>query len=203
MSSSSDRTEIKQTGQAFFAPTRWSVVLGAQDESFPQINEALETLCRTYWYPLYAYVRRQGKNPHEAEDLTQAFFERVIQKNYLEQVRREKGKFRSFLLASMNHFLADERDRAQCQKRGGDCITISFEVRNAEDRYLLEPVDLLDPERLYQRRWAMTVLNQAMTRLQNEFVPAKIQLWTTLQGFLVGDKEGITYSEAGKKLGMS
>ena len=119
MSSLDSTRAALASGQHWFTTTHWRVVLAAGHDSSPQAAEALEQLCRTYWYPLYAYVRRRGDNPHDAQDLTQAFFERLLEKQYLGQVDPQKGKFRSFLIVALNHFLADERDRARCQKRGG------------------------------------------------------------------------------------
>jgi RNA polymerase sigma factor (sigma-70 family) len=186
-----------------FVTTRWSVIADARDQQSSAVNEALATLCQTYWYPLYAYLRRRGYNPHNAEDLTQAFFERLIAKDYLHAVHREKGKFRSFLLTAINHFTADEWDRAQRQKRGGSSSAISIDAAQAEDRYRFEPVDLLDAERLYERRWAMTILNNAMFRLQSELSQAKQGTWTALQSFLVGEKERGTYAEVAATLNMT
>jgi RNA polymerase sigma-70 factor (ECF subfamily) len=124
----------------WFATTHWSVVLGAARGTSPQADAALEALCRTYWYPLYAYVRRQGHSAHDAQDLTQAFFERLLAKNFLAHVDRSKGRFRSFLLAALKHFLADERDRASRLKRGGGHTLLSWDEQAAEDRYGLERV---------------------------------------------------------------
>src|SRR5436189_827080 len=152
-----------------FATTHWSVVLAAGDGTDSQAALALEKLCRTYWYPLYAYVRRQGRGPEEAQDLTQSFFAQLLAHGSLGTVSREKGRFRSFLLAAMNHFLADEWDRAHRQKRGGDAKVIPLDALEAEERYRFEPVDRLDAARLFDRRWAMIVLEQAISRLETEF----------------------------------
>src|SRR5262245_11382955 len=141
-----------QAQPAVFATTHWSVVLAAGDSAIPGAREALEKLCRTYWYPLYAYVRRQGRGPEESQDLTQSFFAQLLARGSLSNVSREKGRFRSFLLASMNHFLADEWDRAHRQKRGGDAKVIPLDATAAEERYRIEPVDRLDAARLFDRR---------------------------------------------------
>src|SRR5262249_37586686 len=130
-----------------FTTTHWSVVLSAGDPESPQAADALEQLCRAYWYPLYAYVRRDGSKPADAEDLTQAFFARFLEKDYLADVRREKGRFRSFLLASLKHFLADERDRSRAIKRGRGRTMLSLDAQDAEGRYLLEPRDELTAEK--------------------------------------------------------
>src|SRR3989449_6086541 len=152
-----DSTE-RPAQTAVFATTHWSVVLTAGDTAIPGAPEALEKLCRTYWYPLYAYVRRQRRGAEEAQDLTQAFFAQLLARGSLGTVSREKGRFRSFLLAAMNHFLADEWDRAHRQKRGGDAKVIPLDALEGEERYRFEPVDRLDAARLFDRRWAMTIL---------------------------------------------
>lgn len=149
-----------------FQTTHWSVVLqAASGESLL----ALERLCRTYWYPLYAFVRREGYGPHDAQDLTQGFFELFLAKHYLKDVDREKGRFRSFLLASLKHFLANEWKRANRQKRGGLAETISFDALAAEERYRMEPVDEAPAELGYDRRWASAVLATVRRRLEREF----------------------------------
>ena len=187
----------------WFATTRWSVVLAAGAHDSPQAAEALEQLCRTYWYPLYAYVRRRGHEPEDAKDLTQAFFARLLEKHYLADVDPRRGKFRSFLLASLNHFLADEWGRAQAQKRGGGHTIISLDDASTEDRFRLEPVDELDAEKIFERRWTLTVLEQTTTRLRAEFVSAdKVRQFEQLQEFLLGDK-GSSYADAAAHLQMS
>jgi len=191
----------EQRGQVF-ATTHWSLVLRAGDTADSQTASALEQLCRTYWYPLYAYVRRQGRGPEEAQDLTQEFFARLLARGSLGQVSREKGRFRSFLLASMNHFLADEWDRAHRQKRGGGASVIHLDALEAEERYRVEPIERLDAARLFDRRWAMTVLEQAIARLEAEFAE-RPKVFAELQSFLVGDGEGRTSADAAAKLGLS
>jgi len=137
-------------GATRFSATLWSVVLLAGQHPSPQSEQALATLCRAYWYPLYAFIRRNGHDLADAQDLTQAFFVHLLDHHRLGQVRREKGKFRSFLLASLRNFLADQRDKAQAQKRGGQASVISLDT--AEDSYRLEPVHTLSPEKLFERR---------------------------------------------------
>ena len=147
-----DGNQIPEAG-GVFATTHWSVVLAAGlDSPSPEANGALAELCRTYWYPLYAFVRRKGHSPHDAQDLTQAFFARLLEKNYVAQADRERGRFRTFLLAALTHFLADEWDKTRRLKRGGGREIISFDAASAEERYRLEPVDQLDAARLYERR---------------------------------------------------
>ena len=173
-----------------FTTTHWSVVVMAQEPDSPQAAEALERLCRTYWYPLYAYVRRQGHTPEDAQDLTQEFFARLLEKNYLAQVAREKGKFRSFLLAALRHFLSDQQDRAKAVKRGGAADCVSLDAQSAEERYRLEPVNGMDAGKLYERRWAMTLLEQALTRLRDESVAAgRPELFERLRDFVAGESE--------------
>ena len=188
--------------KSIFATTHWSVVQRASDESEPQAARALEQLRQTYRYPLYAYVRRQGRRPEEAQDLTQAFFGQLLARESLQKVSREKARFRSFLLASMNHFLADEWDRANRQKRGGGAQIIALDALEAEERYRIEPVDRLDAGRLFDRRWAMTVLEQAIARLEKEFTE-RPELFAELQGFLIGEGEQGTLADVASGLGMS
>jgi RNA polymerase sigma factor (sigma-70 family) len=159
-------------GQRVFLTTRWTEVIQAAQTSAPEAAAALENLCRKYWYPLYAYVRREGFSPHDAQDLTQAFFARFLEKNYLAQVDRTRGRFRSFLLASLKHFLANEWDRARAQKRGGGAQIISLDEQTAESRYLLEPRDEASAEKIFERRWALTVLETVLGRLERECADA-------------------------------
>src|SRR6186997_2745142 len=137
-----------------FHTTHWTVVLEARDKSGDAAREALAILCSTYWYPLYAFIRRQGSSPHEAEDLTQEFFLRFLDRHALERVQPAAGKFRSFLLVCLKNFLANERERARAQRRGGGRPILPLEVENAETRYSLEPADSLTPDAVFERRWA-------------------------------------------------
>ena len=179
-----------EVGQPVFATTHWSVVLAAANEATPEAAVALERLCRTYWYPLYAYVRREGYRPADAQDLTQGFFAQLLAHNSLAQVAPEKGRFRSFLLASMRHFVSDQRDRARAVKRGGGAEVLSLDAQEAEDRYRLEPVDSMDAEMLYERRWAMMLLERAVVRLRDEMaVAGKAELFERLKGFVAGERE--------------
>jgi RNA polymerase sigma-70 factor (ECF subfamily) len=180
---------LPASGGQSFTTTHWSVVLRAADGDSPQAVAALEQLCRTYWYPLYAYVRREGHTATDAQDLTQEFFARLLARNSLAQVRPQKGKFRSFLLAALRHFLSDQRDRARAVKRGGGAEVLSLDAQEAEERYRLEPVERLDAEKIYERRWAMTLLEQALMRLRDESAAA-------------GDSE-VTCGEAATELGLS
>src|SRR4051812_18368423 len=153
-----------------FLTTHWSVVLSAQDKASLKPSEALETLCRTYWYPLYAYARRAGHSPADAEDLTQSFFARLLEKDYLQAAAREKGRFRTFLLVALKRFLANEWDRAHAQKRGGFTSIVSIHQTQAESRFAAEPSHNLHPDVLFDRQWTLTLLERAMTRLEQEYV---------------------------------
>jgi RNA polymerase sigma factor (sigma-70 family) len=191
-------------GQEWFATTHWSVVLAAGERQSPHFLEALEKLCRTYWYPVYVYVRRQGHDAHEAQDLTQEFFARLLEKNYLSDVDRAKGKFRSFLIASLNHFLANEWDKAKAQKRGGGQKPISLDDETAENRYTLEPVSQCSPEKIFDQRWALTLMNQALTRLCEEFVAAgKNRQFEVLKVFLEDETSAGDYAAVADELRMT
>ena len=165
-----------------FNTTHWSIVLqAASGES----AAALERLCRTYWYPLYAFVRRQGHDVHDAQDLTQGFFELFLAKHYLKDVDRDKGRFRSFLLASLKHYMANEWKKANRQKRGGLVEIISFDTEDAEERYQLEPADESSAELIYDRRWARAVLDSVMAKLREEHIQAgKRDRFTSLSRFI-------------------
>jgi RNA polymerase sigma factor (sigma-70 family) len=190
---------------AGFVPTRWTLVLAARRGSLsPTAAQALSELCRIYWYPLYAYIRRRGHEAHEAEDLTQEFFLRLLAKNYLADVDRRKGKFRAFLLAAVKHFLANERDRLQAQKRGGREKIVPLDALRAEDRYRREPAHEATPERLFERQWALAVLEQVLTRLQAEFAAAgKQALFDRLKPLLTVERESIGYAQIAAELGMT
>ncbi|HLX59755.1 MAG TPA: sigma-70 family RNA polymerase sigma factor [Planctomycetota bacterium] len=184
-----------------FNTTRWSIVLAARHDD-ARGRKALETLCGHYWYPLYAYVRRQNVGADEAAELTQAFFARFLEKNYLRDVRRERGRFRAFLLSSLKHFMANERDYCNALKRGGGRAIVSIDACDAEGRYRLEPSEGVTPERLFERRWALLLLERVLARLRAEFDEAgKGVLFETLKERLSG--KGELYKEAAEKLGLS
>ena len=173
-----------------FATTHWSVVLAAGQQQSTPAAEALEKLCRIYWFPLYAFARREGYSPEDAQDAIQAFFARLLEKQYLAQVEPKKGKFRSFLLAALRHFLSDQRDRARAVKRGGHAVHISLDAQEAEVRYRLEPVDRMDAEKIFERRWAMTLLEQALNRLSDESTAAgKAVQFEQLKDLVAGESE--------------
>jgi len=197
------REALGGVGQPLFATTHWSVVLAAANEAAPAAAMALENLCRTYWYPLYAYVRREGYGPVDAQDLTQEFFARLLARRSLSQVAPEKGRFRSFLLAVMRHFLADQWDRDHAKKRWGGVEDLSLDAHEAEERYQLEPVEHLDAESIYERRWAMTLLEQALGRLRAESGAAgKLVLFDKLRDLVAGDSE-VSCAEVATELGLS
>jgi RNA polymerase sigma factor (sigma-70 family) len=178
-----------------FAPTQWSLVLLARDRASPQAGAALAALCRAYWYPLYAYIRRQVRTAEQAEDLTQEFFARLLEKDFLRSVDPSRGRFRAFLLACCKHFLANERDRAGAAKRGGRCSVLSLDFASAADRYRREPADTLTPEKLFERRWALTLLDQALERLGQEFARSgKGEVFEGLKGTLVGGPDAASFA---------
>jgi RNA polymerase sigma-70 factor (ECF subfamily) len=179
-------------------------VLAAGRDRAPEADAALERLCRTYWYPLYAYVRQRGYSPHDAQDLTQEFFAKLLEKNYLNEVDPAKGKFRSFLLAALNHFLANEYDRATALKRGGRQTPISLDAEMAEGLFALEPVSNVTPEKVFERRWASTLLDKALAGLQEEYAKAgKEQLFGHLKMFLTEGAASGEYAPVAKKLHMA
>ncbi len=194
----------RSPGPALFVTTHWSVVLAAGLNESDVAGHALEQLCRTYWYPLYVYTRRRGYGVEEAKDLTQEFFFRLIQKNYLGDVVQGKGRFRYFLLAALKHFLADEWDKATTQKRGGGHFIIPLDELNPEDRYHLEPRDDETPERAFERRWALTLLEIAIARLREEFqLAGKAASFDELKVFITGDRPDLSYAEVAARLGTT
>lgn len=187
-----------------FVTTHWSVVLKAGHADTPRARDALARLCQTYWYPLYAHVRRRGHSQHDAEDLTQEFFARLLASDFIAQASRERGRFRSFLLTALSHFMADEWDRIRAQKRGGDRQIIPLEVETAETRYRLEPADTLTPEKAYERRWARTLLAHVIEQLRHEYeADGKGELFTGIKGCLTLARSGVPYAELAGQLNMS
>ena len=188
---------------AVFVTTRWSLVLAAGLTTSAESEQALAHLCRTYWYPLYAFVRRQGHSPEDAEDLTQGFFARLLEKKALGAVEPEKGKFRSFLLAALKNFLANDWDRQHAAKRGGHHAFFSLDDDTAEDRFLREPSHDATPEKLYEQSWALTVLESVLRQLRKEYTTAgKGHLFEALQDHLIGDENAAAYASAAAQLGM-
>lgn len=183
--------------------TRWSVVLAAGDASSPQAELALETLCRTYWYPLYAYLRRMGRSHEDAQDLTQSFLASLLEKQRLRQVHPAKGRFRSFLLASLNHFLANEWDKARAVKRGGQFTFVPWEDDGLKERFQHETAATGRPDRAFEQTWATTLIETALGRLREEYRQAdKAALFDAVQLFLPGDRGGPPYAEIGARLHM-
>ncbi len=180
-------------------------MLASADQDSPQARAALEQLCRTYWYPLYCYIRRRGYGHEDAQDLTQGFLLRWLGSNSFARADASKGRLRSFLLAGLNHFLSDQRDRASAQKRGGGQTTLPFmDTQGADERYRLEAVDQRSPERLFEQRWAMTLLDQVLARAEQEFREAgKFGLFQRLRVFLIAGTGEESYAQVGADLGMS
>ncbi|MFV1967115.1 MAG: RNA polymerase sigma factor [Pirellulaceae bacterium] len=187
-----------------FETTHWSVVLAAAHRSSPDSDEALESLCRTYWYPLYAYVRRRGYSADDAKDLTQEFFARLLEKDYLQAADCERGRFRSFLLTVLKRFLSKERERAEAQKRGGGRKLLSIDFTSGEDRCRLEPSHDWTPEKVYERRWALTLLDQVLNRLGREYAEKQeTQLFEHLKVYLTGSSGAPAYAQTAADLSMS
>lgn len=188
-----------------FATTQWSVVVAAGQPGSPDASEALATLCEQYWHPCYAFVRRRGYAADAAFDLTQGFFLRLLEKNDLARVDRERGRFRTWLLAALKHHLANDWHREQAQKRGGGTTRISIDGEEAESQYgRLEPSHDLTPERIFERRWALALLQRAVDMLRDEYTRlGKAALFERLSGSLTGDKVESTYQAIAADLGMS
>jgi len=185
------------------ATTQWSQVLAARDGSDTEARAALESLCETYWQPLYAYIRAQGYGPEEARDLTQGFFAEFLERDFLASVDPEKGRFRAFLLASLRHFLSHERDRARALKRGGGVTTLPLDVEAGEAGYGIEPAEEMTPVDIFERRWAMTVLDHAAARLQQESGEFGRSQFAQLKQYLISAELQVPYRETASALGIS
>jgi len=193
----------RQSGAVAFATTHWSVVLEAQGESLAA-EEALEKLCRTYWRPLYAFVRRQGVSPDEAQDLTQGFFALLLERRDLDAVRKEKGRLRSYLLVSLKNFLTDERRRAMAIKRGKGQRIIPLEELRSVEGPDLEPADPVTAEHVYERRWASTLLEQVLSRLKDEYATAgNAALFNSLKQLLPDEPGALSQADIAAQLGMT
>jgi RNA polymerase sigma-70 factor (ECF subfamily) len=194
---------VNGPAQAAFRTTHWSAVLTARDKDSSQAQAALAELCRAYWYPLYAYIRRRGNSPADAEDLTQGFFERLLEKDFLGDLTPGVGRFRSFLLAALKHFLANEWHRGQTQKRGGDRVIFSLDAQDPEERYQFEPAAEVTPEWLFDQGWALTVLERVLRRLREEFVAGeKAELFDQLKAFLSSEEAGGSYADIAGRTGL-
>ncbi len=187
-----------------FATTRWTLIAAARDGAAPEARQALAELCRLYWYPLYAYIRGRGNTHDQAQDLTQEFFATLLEKGGLAAVEQGKGRFRSFLLAACQHFLANQHDRDTAQKRGGGRSLVSLDFGDAEGRYSLEPAHAETPERLFERHWALALLDRVLARLRGEYEAAgRDRLFERLKTRLTGDAGGGPHARAAADLGLS
>ena len=187
-----------------FPQTRWSLVVSTQEEGSEKAERALSELCEMYWFPLYGYVRSRGHSPQDAEDLTQEFFRRVIEKNYLGAADAERGKLRSFLLGAIKNFLAESWKAANAQKRGGGRTIVSIDQQDAENRYLVEPGHDESPEVLYERHWARTLLDHIKTKLRRVYEDlGKVDQFEVLQEFMEWNSGDVSYADAAAKLSMT
>jgi RNA polymerase sigma-70 factor (ECF subfamily) len=190
-----------EAGPPLFTTTHWSVVLAAGSTSDTRALQALEQLCRFYWYPLYAYARSRGATPHDAQDIIQGFFEQLLRRESLARRTPEQGRFRSFLLASLNYYLADLRDHANAAKRGAGQLPIPLDSLAAEERYRYEPVDRLTPERIFERRWALTVVDAVLNRVEAECLETgQIEQFRALRPYLFGGEEQSGYEQLAASL---
>ena len=187
-----------------FGTTPWTLVLDAQTAITSGGQRALAALCELYWYPLYAYLRRRGHSPEDAQDLTQGFFAYFLEHHALQAVDQTRGRFRSFLLAALNHYVSNARDRDRAQKRGGTAARVSFDHGTAEARYAREPADRWTPERVFDRNWALTVLDHVLARVRDDYrTDGKGELFEHLNVCLTGDRVDVSYRELGGMLGMT
>lgn len=190
--------------QTRFATTSWTQVLAAREAPSAEARQALESLCRVYWYPLYAFVRRQGHDADEARDLTQAYFAELLEKGYLEDYDPGRGRFRVFLASSMKHFLSKQREKAGAWKRGGRADVISLDAQEVEGHYRHEPQDRLTPEQIFERRWALTVLERTLLRLRREQEDLdRGREFTRLEGYLTGEQTHTSYRDVAAELGTT
>ncbi len=204
MQTDAENSDKAHRPRGYFATTHWTVVLGVGDSDTTQTRAALEKLCHTYWYPLYAYVRRCGYSPEDAQDLTQEFFARLLERKWVERADPQRGRFRSFLLGVFKHFLADERDKMRAQKRGSGIKPIPLEVAGAETRYQWEPPDNLTAEKIYEKRWALALLENVLARLRREYeADGKEVLFAKLEACLTKARAAVPYHALGKELQMS
>ena len=197
-------TSSSNRPQPVFVTTHWSVVLAAGHGDTTHARDALSHLCQSYWYPLYAYARRRGCSAHDAQDLTQEFFARLLEGNWLAQADQQRGRFRTFLLSAMQHFMANEWKRAHAQKRGGKTPILSLNDETAEQRYLREPLEKTTPESLFERGWALSLLNDVLLRLQAEYASDEKREWLeAMRPALIADRAAINYADIAGKLGMT
>ncbi|HVM48074.1 MAG TPA: sigma-70 family RNA polymerase sigma factor [Candidatus Acidoferrum sp.] len=187
-----------------FVTTHWSIVLAAANTGTADAQVALESLCRTYWYPLYAYARRRGQRVQDAQDLTQAFFARLLERRWMADADPARGRFRTFLLTAMSRFMADEWDKRRAQKRGGGVGHVPLQLEDAETRYGCEPADTCTPEQYFERRWALTLLDAVLQRLRAQYeAEGKGKVFAALHPSLAGNRESPPYRELGAQAGLS
>ena len=199
-----ENNPAQEEQRRWFTTTHWSVVLAAKQGDVSRAAAALEKLCRTYWPPLYAYIRREGHDATEAQDLTQEFFARLLAKDYLQNLRHQQGKFRSFLLAYLKNFLLEQRRKVRALKRGSGQVFVSLDTTETEDGYLLEPVDELTPDQVFERRWAQAVVQAALDRLREEYVArGQAALFERLQNYQPREPGGQSYAQLGDELAMT
>ena len=197
------QTMFTKGAEGDFPATRWSLVLMAGGPERPEGRAALTSLCESYWYPLYAYVRRSGYSADEAQDLAQDFIVRLLSGRYVNHADREKGCFRAFLLSSLKFFLADCRDRNRAQKRGGGATLLPFEISDGEELYRREPSHAETPERVYERRWARALLDRVLNRLRDEFIQhGRLDHFNRLKGHLIGQTD-VPYADLARQLDTS
>jgi RNA polymerase sigma-70 factor (ECF subfamily) len=190
--------------QPAFVTTHWSVVLTAGRSDTTRARDALGKLCQTYWYPLYAYARRRGYSAHDSQDLTQEFFARLLERQSLSRANPERGRFRSFILTAMNHFLASEWHKARAKKRGGGGQVLSLDLAAAEERFDLEPAGHSAPDKFFEKQWALTLLNEVLNRLEDEYRrEGKTDLFAALKQTLMGARESQPYADLAAKLAMN
>jgi len=199
-----DRRDAAKPSDAWFATTRWTVVLSAGDPSSPHAATALDALCRAYWYPLYAFIRRRGHSPADAQDLTQEFFSQLLEHHWIARADRHKGRFRSFLLMAMKRFLAKEWDKVKTLKRGGQVRLVPLQLDTAETRYTREPVDACTPEQVFEKQWALALLESVLNRLREDYAgDGKGSLFHSLEPCLIGSREAQPYAALAAGLGMT
>ena len=199
-----DRSVGAAGGRRSFETTRWTLVLPAAGSYDPVSREALSGLCESYWYPLYAYVRRRGYDRSTAQDLTQGFFAQLLEKKCLKEADPERGRFRAFLITSLKHYVANEWDKERAQKRGGGQTLLSLDFDNAEGLYQLEPADEITPEEIYNRRWALTQVERAINELREEMIKmGHPERFEALKGFLTGESEETPYAQVAESLGLN
>ena len=204
MNPSPEKHESAASPGAHFVTTRWTVVMAARDKASPESASALQALCVGYWPPLYAFVRRLGNSPQDAEDLTQEFFARLLQKDWLDAVDRDRGRFRTFLIMAVKRFLANEWDKSRAARRGGGRAVVSLDTQLAEECYLADSGPTLSADHLYERRWALTLLEQAMARLRAEYESdGRSEDFARLKVYLTAGRGEVPYEKIAQELGAS